>query len=92
MSLLPLQGKRCKCPKPALTFHTQLEGEDELTPSMIMSMDGNNSLKRLSRPDREETQKPFPSNYYLSPKEVDLYKNEVKKRATTTDMQTVSGL
>ena len=83
---------KVSCPKPALTSHTQLEGEDDLTPSMIMSIDSNNSLKWLLCPDCEDIQKPFPSNYYLPPKEVDLYKNEVKKRATNTDIQLVSGL
>ena len=44
---------------------------------MLMSMDGNNSLKRLSRANRQDIKKPYPSNYYLTTEEVDIYKNEV---------------
>lgn len=53
---------------------------------MIMSMDGNNSLKRLSRPNHHTIKKLFPSNYYLTSEEVDLYKNEVKSHVTRKDI------
>ena len=53
---------------------------------MIMSMDGNNSLKQLSRPNHHTIKKLFPSNYYLTSEEVDLYKNEVKSHVTRKDI------
>lgn len=58
----------------------QLEGEEPLTFSRLVCMDGNNSLKRLAtRGDRVAGDlREFKSNYYLSREFVDSFANEVR--------------
>ena len=46
---------------------------------MLLAFDGNNSLKRLVRPNHQEIKKPFSSSYYLTPAQVDVFKDEVKR-------------
>ncbi|KAF8507268.1 hypothetical protein JB92DRAFT_2793630 [Gautieria morchelliformis] len=58
----------------------KLNGETELQPSMLLALDGNNSLKRLARSGRQDINKPFLSDYYLTVDQVDQFKDEVRKR------------
>ena len=63
---------------------------------MILSIDGNNSLKQLSRPDHQETKKELGSTYYLTTDDVDRFKDDVKnhikkkrKLGISTDIETL---
>jgi hypothetical protein len=70
----------------------QLQGEPDLRYSILSTMDGNDSLKRVERARRtrdhegniitsesiERTRLNFPNTYYLTPEQVDIYKDEVK--------------
>lgn len=56
-----------------------LEGEDPLKYTLLVAMDGNNSLKRFA--DRSTVHRtPFKSNFFLSRDNVNLYADEVKSR------------
>ena len=62
----------------------KLEGEPELEFSNFLSIDGNNSLKRLGTSvhgvnDRLDTRSII-SNRWVPPEEVDLFKDEVRLR------------
>ncbi|KAF8575614.1 hypothetical protein K439DRAFT_1369517 [Ramaria rubella] len=73
---------------PSCTY--TLEGERRLRDSILTTMDGNNSLKRVLRVRRvrneqgevqamentERTTVPYPNDYYIEPNDVDHYKDE----------------
>jgi hypothetical protein len=59
---------------------------------MLMAFDGNNSLKRLAQPDRQEVRREFTSSYYLTLEEVNRFKDEVKKRVRKKNKQTVRAI
>ncbi|KAG8700478.1 hypothetical protein FRC08_004676 [Ceratobasidium sp. 394] len=53
-----------------------LEGEPELNPKLLATCDGNDSLKRCARAGSAD-QREYESDYYISPEEVDRFKDEV---------------
>lgn len=57
----------------------QLKHEPELIPSKLIAIDGNNSAKRVVNAGTEDPRR-FDSDYFLSPFDVDQFKNEVKRR------------
>jgi hypothetical protein len=65
----------------------QLEGEAELNPSVMGAMDGNNSLKRFVRDDRESDTLTFSSNYFIAKNYVNQFSNEVKRKVKKGDNQ-----
>jgi hypothetical protein len=60
----------------------KLEGEPSLQFSFLCEMDGNNSLKRVDISTRGQAERPdsrsFRMDYWLTPVEVDAFKDEVK--------------
>ena len=65
----------------------QLDGEPEMEFSSFVSIDGNNSLKRLGTSvrgvnDRLDS-RTILSDHWLTPEEVDRFKDEVKPRVSS---------
>lgn len=60
----------------------KLENEPQLEFSCLVSFDGNNSLKRLGEKIRNQQPRPdfrlILSDRWLTPAEVDIFKDEVK--------------
>jgi len=86
---------RIKHACPACTY--VLEGEQKLGISMLACMDGNNSLKRVTRTspehdgslapvniEREDTRS-FANDYYLTCDEVNKFEHEVSRKGTTNN-------
>ena len=63
----------------------RLEGEPETKFSLMCQMDGNNSLKRTNAFVKNVTERidsrKARADYWLSPEEVDEWKDDVKPRA-----------
>lgn len=57
----------------------KLDSEPTLIPSRMAAMDGNNSAKRFASAGLEDM-RVFESDYFLSPEEVDVFKDEVSGR------------
>jgi Kyakuja-Dileera-Zisupton transposase len=86
---------RIKNACPACTY--VLEGEPALVMSMLACMDGNNSLKRITRTSQEhdgssasvnterEDTRSFTNDYYLTRDEVNKFEHEVSSRGTTNN-------
>ncbi|KAG1876360.1 hypothetical protein F4604DRAFT_1880665 [Suillus subluteus] len=58
------------------------DNEDLIDPARLDSMDGNNSLKRVDGSGHADEQV-FPSEYLITPSEVDLFKDDVRLRPGT---------
>ncbi|KAF8525692.1 hypothetical protein JB92DRAFT_2701185, partial [Gautieria morchelliformis] len=69
----------------------KLEGEAPLNPSIMGALDGNNSLKRFVRADRQSDTLTFNSDYFLSRETVDQFAHEVKRKVKTSDKESVKG-
>lgn len=57
----------------------KLDSEPTLIPSRMAAMDGNNSAKRFASAGLQDM-RVFESDYFLSPEEVDVFKDEVSGR------------
>ncbi|KAF8574627.1 hypothetical protein K439DRAFT_821378 [Ramaria rubella] len=63
----------------------QPAGEAELNAAVMGALDGNNSLKRFVRVDRNTDSLEFESDYYLSNEYVNQFKDEVKRKVRSSD-------
>jgi Kyakuja-Dileera-Zisupton transposase len=78
---MPIQGIVSNCKSHSFTDNScfQLEDEIELNPSVIGSLDGNNSLKRFVRDDRQTDTLTFDSDYFIQQEYVDQFSHKVKR-------------
>ncbi|KAF8510448.1 hypothetical protein JB92DRAFT_3083613 [Gautieria morchelliformis] len=58
----------------------KLEGEVTLNPSIMGALDGNNSLKRFIRSDRQSDTLTFNSDYFIAQETFDQFAHEVKRK------------
>ncbi|KAI0038768.1 hypothetical protein FA95DRAFT_1449808, partial [Auriscalpium vulgare] len=63
-------------------------GEPTLTPARLHAMDGCSSHKRLKGVGHTD-ERSFDSSYFLSPEQVDVFKDEVKPRSRRTTVEDV---